>query len=318
MGDADEHLKHAAYEHRYVAFIDVLGFTELVNSSADSEFEFMRAKDCLVVLNAYRGVIDEVNRAMANFLDGGRRYAEESGRELPDWYPSSSIGIDHAMFSDSIVFSTPVAPTTVYRLISIVSDCCISLLRSGITVRGAIACGKLYHRQDAIFGPALIEAYALEKDVAKYPRILLTTEVEEAYRKEAIDDRQAHLREDFDGLQHVDVLWSYFKDRADPGPDSLSALRDIALWLFIGPGESQKMGVKAKWAWYKKYFDQFVSSQFPHYLQELSTAQEQMMKKAIGQALTTFGGQHDTLHEISLNPAGQLSELAAGDSEPKL
>lgn len=263
MGEAVEHLRHAAYEHRYVAFIDVLGFTELVDSSDRSELAFDRARNCLVVFKAYKDVVEEINKAIANFLDGGRRYAEKSGRSLPDWYPDSTIGIEHAMFSDSIVFSTPVAPTTLCRLISIVSDCCILLLRAGITVRGAIACGKLYHRQDAIFGPALIEAHRLEKDAAKYPRILLTPEVAEAYREEAKDDQQACLREDFDGLQHVDVLRTYFKERAVANPDYLSALREIGLWLFIGPIDTQKMDVKAKWAWYKKYFDQFIGSQFP-------------------------------------------------------
>ena len=33
--------------------------------------------------------------------------------------------------------------------------------------------GKLHHDANRIFGPALIEAYHLEKDVAKYPRIIL-------------------------------------------------------------------------------------------------------------------------------------------------
>jgi hypothetical protein len=40
-----------------------------------------------------------------------------------------------------------------------------------VWVRGAIVKGPLYCGKSEIFGPALIEAYKLEENLAKYPKI---------------------------------------------------------------------------------------------------------------------------------------------------
>lgn len=48
--------------------------------------------------------------------------------------------------------------------------CIIELLQLGFLTRGGITIGPVHHRDNIIFGPALIEAVALEKE-AHYPRI---------------------------------------------------------------------------------------------------------------------------------------------------
>ena len=45
-----------------------------------------------------------------------------------------------------------------------------------ILVRGAIVLGDIYAQGDIIFGPGLTQAYLLEENSAKYPRILITKE----------------------------------------------------------------------------------------------------------------------------------------------
>ncbi|WP_295996248.1 hypothetical protein [Rugamonas sp.] len=59
-------------------------------------------------------------------------------------------------------------------------------LSKGFLSRGGIASGKLLHRPNKdgaaiIFGPAFINAYKLESEVADFPRIIFSKEVREAY-----------------------------------------------------------------------------------------------------------------------------------------
>jgi hypothetical protein len=46
-------------------------------------------------------------------------------------------------------------------------------LEKGFLYRGAIVCGKVYHTERKIFGPALIKAYEMEKSKAIFPRVII-------------------------------------------------------------------------------------------------------------------------------------------------
>lgn len=54
----------------------------------------------------------------------------------------------------------------------------VRLLRQAIPIlsRGAIVKGKLFAEKDIYFGKGIVDAYLLEENVAKYPRIILTKE----------------------------------------------------------------------------------------------------------------------------------------------
>jgi hypothetical protein len=65
-------------------------------------------------------------------------------------------------------------------------------MANGILVRGGLAKGMLHHRGNVVFGPALLDAYALESTIAKFPRILI--------------DRKAHV--DFNRIICFDALRS--------------------------------------------------------------------------------------------------------------
>ncbi len=53
----------------------------------------------------------------------------------------------------------------------------IDLLHAGFLTRGAAVLGNLYHRDNVIVGPALVEAADMEGREAIYPRILLSPAV---------------------------------------------------------------------------------------------------------------------------------------------
>lgn len=84
-----------------------------------------------------------------------------------------------AQFSDTIVMSCSPTKDAVGHLLYIAQQFCNRLLLSPSPqfTRGAIVVGDLYHRGNVIFGPALIEAYRLESQVAKHPRVLIAPSV---------------------------------------------------------------------------------------------------------------------------------------------
>ena len=67
--------------------------------------------------------------------------------------------------------------TGLVHIFSSITDLSVRLLTEGLLIRGAVAKGPLYHKQSVMFGPALLDAYGLETNVAMYPRIVLSREV---------------------------------------------------------------------------------------------------------------------------------------------
>lgn len=82
-------------------------------------------------------------------------------------------------FSDSIVVSVEVDDTNINEtfstLVANIADMGEYLLINGILIRGGITIGNLYHDSSSIiFGSGLIEAYQIESNLAKHPRIVLS------------------------------------------------------------------------------------------------------------------------------------------------
>jgi hypothetical protein len=85
-------------------------------------------------------------------------------------------------FSDCIFISIPFYrddSKLLYEFIEHLSNASASLFKtSDVLLRGAVTIGKVFHKNtgDPAFGPALIEAYELESNIANYPRIILSSE----------------------------------------------------------------------------------------------------------------------------------------------
>lgn len=160
------------YEERYVAFIDILGFTELIGLSVkegnpqDPEPPRHHVSAIFNALDLDRTLIEDA-------------YNSKSGSTLP--------GLEFSTFSDFVVVTSEPSPVgldaitfTVWRIIS-------DWLSKGYISRGGIAKGKVIHRgarngrPPIVFGPAFISAYKLESEIADYPRVILSKEVREDY-----------------------------------------------------------------------------------------------------------------------------------------
>jgi hypothetical protein len=137
------------YRERYCAFLDILGFRELVEELKDGKLDF---KFIQLMLQDIHNPPAQLNRlARSDFK-------------------AQSI-------SDAVAISAPVNASGLLDIITAAERMTIDMLLRGYFVRGAVVRGRLYHDDQMVFGEALIHAYQLESQIVRYPRIMLTRPV---------------------------------------------------------------------------------------------------------------------------------------------
>lgn len=135
------------YEDRVILFLDFMGFKEIVqNTLSDSN-----------ALTALQKAIDRLSKIGDEALQKTRQVTQ---------------------FSDCVVCSFDVTqPSAVFDLLNSTGFMIVELADEGYLVRGGITCGQLIHTEDYLLGPAMNEAYRLESQVAKHPRVVIDPEV---------------------------------------------------------------------------------------------------------------------------------------------
>ena len=131
------------YDKGYVAFLDILGFKNKVES-----------KEFTNIYNVFQRIKSEKK----NYDDNN----------------NSKYGTKFLFCSDSI-FITGHELDSVVRIASSLSLEIMELLDLG--VRGAITYGDYFHSGNIVYGPAIIEACRLEKEEAKYSRVIIDQSV---------------------------------------------------------------------------------------------------------------------------------------------
>ncbi|HRN40654.1 MAG TPA: hypothetical protein PK649_01110 [Vicingus sp.] len=140
-------------QNKYVAYLDVLGFKELVNKRNTNTLKayFDTIKN---VLNLIR--IDKKN-------------------------------IESLLVSDSTILISPDSKEDFKTLLRAVQTIQFELVKQDIWIRGAISYGEVYFDQESnlIVGKGLVNAYLLESS-AKFPRVIIDTSI----IPKIADDRQ--------------------------------------------------------------------------------------------------------------------------------
>ena len=179
---------HATYTERYCAFIDILGFS---------------------------GLIDDLDRGKLSFGEIHRVLSAIQAR--PNAARQQDADLRSQSISDAVALSSAPNAAGFDAICTAVEELSRRLLRSGYFSRGGITKGSLYHDNSMVFGPALVEAYRLERQVAKFPRIVIPRAV--AADSQAYSQQGTHWKNYFDGR---------FVQASD-GPFFLHILRDQSL-----------------------------------------------------------------------------------------
>jgi hypothetical protein len=157
------------YTERYCAFIDILGF---------------------------RGLIDELEKEKLSPVEIHRVLSAVHVRKQA--IRQQEADLKSQSISDAVALSSAMNAAGLDAICTAAEELSRMLLRSGYFARGAITKGRLYHDHSMVFGPALVEAYRLETEVAKFPRIMIPRSVagdapgyaeEGTHWKECFDNR---------------------------------------------------------------------------------------------------------------------------------
>jgi len=227
------------YDERVLAYIDLIGFSTAINETIKENKE-----DEDKIINIFN-ILDDINEI-----------------NKPSATPINSKTVSH--FSDCAAISyLKEEKGGIFHILSDILFLSYGILQKGLLFRGAITCGKLFHTKENLFGPAMLYAVKMEKELAIYPRIILDKEIlaiAEEHPAEYCPKGQLKvikklILKDFDGLYYL----NYF--------DAINYIVDqeYGILLYFKPlreniinlqkkAESD-ISVKAKYLWLKNKYN---------------------------------------------------------------
>lgn len=149
-------MKHQ-YKERYLFLIDILGSRTLIDQSVSNPIIFEKLK-----------------KAVCTLLDMRipPHFSDLSSKEI-------DITDNHCShyFSDHIVMTAAGTEQGLRKILYQLRYITGYLLEQGIFTRGAITKGLIFDDFQVVFGPAIVEAYILESEIAIYPRVIASENI---------------------------------------------------------------------------------------------------------------------------------------------
>jgi hypothetical protein len=129
-------------------------------------------------------------------------------------------------------------------------------LRIGVLIRGGYCHGQLYHENNVVFGEAMVDAHRLERDVAIYPRVLVSDRILEMLDGIPDSDRD-FLLQDSDGCWHLNYFGAMLRHSSDGPIDDEQARRWKRAHLTTIEAEiaGSDGRIREKWLWFKRHFE---------------------------------------------------------------
>jgi hypothetical protein len=217
------------YRTKYVVFLDLLGFSELVKRSGADVLERHRLVEALKLV---RDTLCE----------------------------NPAIDFQFTYFSDCIVLSAEHSPHALWQIFQSVEILSSNLLQYDILVRGGMTLGPTHHSKDFVFGTAVTDAYLLERDIAHGPLVLLSSEVVKEVESLGPEFKQ-WLRQDGEGRHLILYLMRYaeYTSGMEVGKVVLTHTAERIAY-FIGQRlRNDEGGVLAKAEWFQRYWNREVA-----------------------------------------------------------
>ncbi|MBW6528975.1 hypothetical protein KZ813_19215 [Sphingomonas sp. RHCKR7] len=233
-----------AYRQSVVTFVDILGFSKIVEKGPFAQ-------------------IDEMLDAM------GKTAAQ----------PVGEVGklTSILSFSDSVIRARSLEGETVYdALLQEVQDLATAqwtLVEFGMLIRGGTTVGDIHMDERRAFGPAFIRAYTLESSLAGAPRIVIDPAVVErirehlhsvgsrAKKRTLIEDLKSHLHLGDDGIWFIDYIKSVsLLNDADYVRETLFLMREFIIESALR--EQSDSLILPKYLWLIRYHNLSVGRLF--------------------------------------------------------
>ena len=202
-------LTAAMYEQRLCAFVDILGFRDLVQRSLERTELQEQIRELLREVVLARPVWERdppLTEIEARVRQRGAADPRGEAEQIVKGYAACERG---TTFSDSLVLSAALNPRGITGLVTSLLFLSRGLAELGYYARGGVCLGALCHEADLCFGPAFIAAYDLEKSAAFYPRIVFSPEAYAAIAEVAapsVGPLAPYVRRDVDGEQFLHFL----------------------------------------------------------------------------------------------------------------
>lgn len=228
------------YEKRFVLFLDILGFQKIIEETEKND-------------KPQNDKIEELIIALKEMGNAVSAMPKETSKRV-------------TQFSDSIVVSFKDNDRKESQLFfRYVHQLIIRLASKKILCRGAVSYGNLYHDEDFIFGPALVDAYLTESQAAMYPRVIFDRSVIDIMKitsginpssysdirfESTID---AYLKTDLDDKLYFDYFSKaayYFTE------DELKQYYGTLRKIIIDGNKFKSPSIKVKYGWMKNKYNQ--------------------------------------------------------------
>jgi hypothetical protein len=223
------------YTKRYVAFLDILGFSRF-SELADEHPDW----------RAYlKSIIEQLHNT------------------LPKQHEQS--GFRFVQFSDCIVLSARRDPTGLWAVIYGVNMIISNMLTRGILMRGGLAAGGFFHDDRVMFGPALLRAHSYDKSGAP-PHVAVHNDVIKDMESEGMwPGARGYLNFDpWDLSPILHTLYQYEHYDAIPrvGQPALEGEAATIATIIAGQAYNPQSAapVRAKWRWMQDYWNRTVAA----------------------------------------------------------
>lgn len=255
------------YERRIVAFIDILGFKEIVKQS---EYDTTKIELLYSVLD-YLKDWETSEKWDLKFVE----IEEDAQKRGVDNFDIRGK-TNSTSFSDSIVVSVKVNDNVNEMTSTLVVNLAYIgaiLMEKGILFRGGLTIGNIIHNENGtVFGQGLIDAYLLETKSAKYPRIILSDKLikelnypidtkRNRYPYHQYIDRFNDGCVGFHQMIYYQVIESWTEMTAEKLTSSLESIRKVIVNGLDASFENPEVYEKYRWL-KEQYNDLIILSDF--------------------------------------------------------
>ena len=191
----------------YVCFIDVLGFSnDILNNWSNP------------TSNPLEKILS-IKRQMPGFTD-----IKDDGKETHRTYFSRVSTVSDSVticfgYNDKIIIGDLVLGLE--SILGNISYIWSTFISNGYTIRGALDFGEIYWDEHELIGPAFINSYRLESEVAKNSRIVVSSNLNQVlkdlltkYNSTLTDHLIQNFRKDVDGYLIVDP-WILYQSASE-------------------------------------------------------------------------------------------------------